>query len=103
MPAGPWGPALANIATTQIDVGGESVCLWPCNVEAWNHWQAVGTEYRSNGMGGAWLDYGGVRAYLDEAGLQGDERREVWAGIRAADAATRQVWAEQAKEREKKQ
>lgn len=75
--------------------------LWPCNVSAWRHWCEVQTEYRSSGMGaGMWLDYGGVRAYMDEIGLQGDERRDVWAGIRAADAATRQVWAEQAKERQ---
>lgn len=74
--------------------------LWPCNVQAWSHWQQVQTEYRSNGMGaGAWLDYGGVRAYLDEEGVCGDERKHIFECIRAADIATRAVWAEQAKER----
>lgn len=79
----------------------EEAYLWPCNVGAWQHWCAVQTEYRSSGMGSTWLDYSGVRAYLDEEGLQGDQRRDVWLGIRAADAATRAVWAEQAKERER--
>ena len=45
------------------------------------------------------MDYGGVLAYMDEVGLSGDERKDTFAGIRAADAATRAVWAQQAKER----
>jgi hypothetical protein len=50
-----------------------------------------------------WLDLAGVRCYLDEEGLHGEERRDVFRGIRAAAAATTAVWAEQAKERETKQ
>lgn len=60
----------------------------------------VQTEYRASAAGPPWLDYAGVRAHLDEAGLSGEERKTVWAGIRAADAATREVWAQQAKERQ---
>lgn len=41
------------------------------------------------------LDYAGVRAYLDEAGLCGDERRSIFTGIQAAETATLEVWAEQ--------
>jgi hypothetical protein len=69
--------------------------LWPENVEAWHCWCAVQTQWRV-GMGGATgLDYAGVRAYLDEAGLQGQARRDTFAGICAAERATLEVWAEQ--------
>lgn len=80
----------------------EQYYLWPCNVPTWTHWQEVATEYRASPLGGSnWLDYSGVRAYLDEEGLQGEERKTIWAGIRAADEATRRAWAKLAKEREK--
>jgi hypothetical protein len=46
------------------------------------------------------LDYAGVRAYLDECtDLRGDERREVFQGICAAEIAVLEVWAQQAAER----
>lgn len=41
------------------------------------------------------LDYAGVRAYLDEIGLSGDERRTIFTGICAAERATLEAWAEQ--------
>jgi len=57
----------------------------------------VQTEWRSAGLGGSsWLDLAGVRAYLDEEGITGDERKDIWAGIRAAQAATLEAWAEKA-------
>jgi hypothetical protein len=77
--------------------------LWPCNVQTWGVWTQVQTEWRSNGQGHTWLDYTGVRAYLDELGYSGAERKDIFTGIRAADAATREVWAQQAKERAAKQ
>jgi len=70
--------------------------LWPCNVKAWGHWQAVQTQWRS-GMGGpTGLDYAGVRAYLTEAGLMGKQRKNTFAGIQAAEAATLRAWGEKA-------
>lgn len=69
--------------------------MWPCNVDAWRHWVDVQTQWRA-GMGGrTGLDYAGVRAYLDECGLQGLERLDVWNGIRAAEFATLDAYAEQ--------
>jgi hypothetical protein len=74
----------------------QEVYLWPCNYEAWRHWQALQTQWRIGGMGGAsGLDYAGVRAYLDESGLRGATRKEVWAGICACEAATLEGWAQQ--------
>lgn len=53
------------------------------------------TQWRVGMAGATGLDYAGVRALFDEEGLAGDERREVFAGIRAAEAAALEVWAEQ--------
>ena len=72
----------------------EVVYLWPCNVIAWQCWSSVQTQWR-HGMGGATgLDYAGVRAYLDELGYVGEERRALFSGICAAELATLQGWAE---------
>lgn len=74
--------------------------LWPCNVPAWGHWQGVQTQWRTSGMGGpTGLDYAGVRAYLDECALAGDERTDAWAGIRAAEHATLAAWAQQRRDK----
>ncbi|KQR55632.1 hypothetical protein ASF94_04300 [Acidovorax sp. Leaf160] len=41
------------------------------------------------------LDYAGVRAYLDEQCIEpGDERRELFDCIRAAEAASLEAWEE---------
>ena len=69
--------------------------LWPCNVTAWACWHGVQTQWRAGHAGATGLDYAGVRAYLDEADLAPDERRSVFAGIRACEAATLEVWAEE--------
>lgn len=75
--------------------------LWPCNVSTWEHWGAVQSQWRYGGMGNATgLDYAGVRAYLDECGLQGEERKDTFSGIRAAEVATLQARAD--KERDNK-
>ncbi len=44
--------------------------------------------------GATGLRYEGVRAYLDECNLQGDERREVWRGITACEVATMGAWSQ---------
>lgn len=68
--------------------------LWPCNVPAWEHWCALQTQWRVGMSGATGLDYAGVRAYLDECGLDGDERKTIFAGIRAAESGTLSGWAE---------
>lgn len=72
----------------------DEVYLWPDNVQAWQCWAAVQTQWRT-GMGGATgLDYVGARACLDEMGIEGDERKEVWACLQAAEIAVLELWAE---------
>jgi hypothetical protein len=77
----------------------ECAYLWPCNIGAWNHWLALQTQWRTGGAGGATgLDYAGVRAYLDECGLQPPERGEVWVGITAAERGMLEGWALKSKQ-----
>lgn len=79
------------------------IYLWPCNVLAWQVWGAVQSQWRNGVAGREGLDYAGVRAYLDEAGLRGDERRDVFNGIQAAERASLEAWAEQRRMRAENQ
>lgn len=75
----------------------EPVFLWPENLLAWQCWMAVQTQWRV-GMGGpTGLDYAGVRAFLDLAGLRKKDRLEVFAGLAAMERATLEVWAERSR------
>lgn len=75
----------------------ETLYLWPCNVLAWRIWGEVQTQWSRDMSGQATgLHYPGVRAHLDECGLEGQERKRIWDGIRAAERATLLAWAERA-------
>ena len=94
-PTNAWTQHIAALGLLEQQPAEHVVYLWPDNVLAWNCWQGVQTQWRV-GMGGATgLDYAGVRAFLDEQQLAGDERRDVFAGIQACERATLEVWAEQ--------
>ena len=60
----------------------------------WDVWCDVQTQWRHGMAGRTGLDYAGVRAHLDELGLSGDERRDAYAGIRAAELAALDARAE---------
>lgn len=61
----------------------------------WDVWCDVQTQWRHGMSGATGLDYAGVRAHLDELGLvPGDERRDIYNGIRAAERATLEARAE---------
>lgn len=72
--------------------------LWPCNVAIWDIWCDLQTQWRHGMAGRTGLNYAGVRAHLDEIGVVGDERREVYACIRAAERATLEARAELAEQ-----
>jgi hypothetical protein len=63
-------------------------------VAAWRHWTALQTQWRTGVSGATGLDYAGVRAYLDECGLEGTNRAELWQAIQACELATLEAWAE---------
>lgn len=96
------GSVLSQLAAAGAMAGdddgadGEPVIyLWPESVDAWAHWQQLQTQWRS-GMGGVTgLCYAGVRAYLDEQGIEpGPERRELFDCIQACENACLHAWAE---------
>lgn len=62
-------------------------------MHAWHVWLAVQTQWRTGAAGATGLSWSGVRTYLDEEGITGDERRHVWACVRAAEQAVLQAWA----------
>lgn len=66
--------------------------LWPCNVATWHHWLHLQTQWRTGAAGATGLDYTGVLAYLDDCDLTADDRKDAFAGIRAAEIATLQAW-----------
>jgi hypothetical protein len=61
---------------------------------------AVQTQWRVGMSGATGLDYAGVRAWLDEDGIDGDERRDLWRCIVAAERSTLSVWSEQRERRQ---
>ena len=83
---------LAKLRAVDVD---EFIYVWPEYEPVWLHWQALQTQWRVGGMGGATgLDYAGVRAYLDEVGLSpGEERRELWACLVACELEALNAWA----------
>ena len=69
--------------------------LWPENLQAWNCWIGVQTQWRIGMSGPTGLDYQGVSAYLDRQGLEHDEAREVFGLLQACERVTLEVWSEQ--------
>lgn len=97
-----FAPAAAGASTAETPAPATIVWLWPCNVDAWNHWIEVQTQWRTGGVGGATgLDYGAVCAYLREVVARRKPRAEVFAGIRAAERATLEVWAQQREDKKR--
>lgn len=68
--------------------------MWPDNVAAWHAWLEVQTQWRHSMAGATGLCYAGVRAYLDEEGVDGEDRRHVWQCIRAAEREVLHLAAE---------
>jgi len=89
---------LANLGDISQEPAQRTEYLWPSNVKNWHHWQAVQTQWRSGTGGATGLDYAGVLAYLGAQGLKRPQRLEAFTGIQAAERATLEVWAEQARD-----
>lgn len=96
-PTSAWASPLASVGTSNPEQA-DTAYLWPCNVVAWGHWQAVQTQWRIGGMGSpTGLDYVAVCIYLDAIGMKKSKRKHTFDGIRAAEAATLRAWGEKAK------
>lgn len=92
---------------TQDDDGGDNpqpqrdLCyLWPDNVDTFNLWCQLQTQWRVGMSGATGLDYTAVAAYLrDVVGIKKKDLPERFAEIRAMEVATLNEWsAQQAKQ-----
>ena len=68
--------------------------LWPCNQRAWDLWCGLQTQWQVADGRRTGLNKAGVRAHLDEHGLCGPERTQIYASICAAEHATLDAWAD---------
>lgn len=85
--------AAAGVSSGDAEPQEEPIYLWPECVDAWNHWQHLQTQWRVGMAGASGLDYLGVGAYLDEAGVRrGRKRRELFECFQAAEAACLDAW-----------
>lgn len=83
----------------------EPTCyLWPCNVRAWNVWQAVQNKWRMGVAGPEDLDWVAVEVYLGTVpGFRPRARAQLWAGLRAMESAAIEVWEEKRAQQRHKQ
>lgn len=102
-PEAEFDEALAAFGFVQGDDDGaagvsDGLCyLWPCNLQAFNTWQRLQTQWREGSMvGKTGLDYGAVAAYLrDVLCIKPKARGELFAGIQAMEFAALEVWAKE--------
>lgn len=80
----------------------EPIYLWPCNVLAWNHWWELQTQWLVGPAGATGLNWPGIVCYLDEEGITGTDRQDIWRGVRAAEREMLALWRER-REREELQ
>ncbi|SFE88781.1 DUF1799 domain-containing protein [Paracidovorax wautersii] len=95
-PASPLAGLLLRVRDLCEEAGpaDSEVHLWPDNVDAWEHWLQVQTQWRVGFDGRHGLDYAGVRAYLDELGPPaGPERASLFQSIRACECEALEAWA----------
>lgn len=84
--------AIGLVATEPLELD-EEFALWPENVPVFNFWQAVQTQWRTGGMGGATgLDYGGVQACMALRGIQKKDQAALFAGLQVMEVATLNAW-----------
>ena len=92
-----WG---LQIVTEDDDDGGDNppkqdLCyLWPDNVDTFNVWSQLQTQWRVGMSGATGLDYTAVAAYLrDVVGIKKKDLPERFSEIRAMEIATLNEWA----------
>lgn len=76
----------------------EPFYLWPENLEAWNLFQSVQTQWRGIGMAREGLDYAGVHLVIGERRKWRVRRRQLFTAVRIMEASALLAWAERAEE-----
>lgn len=73
----------------------DEVWLWPENIESWQRWNALQTQWRVGMAGATGMDYAGVSAFLSTGeGLQGEDLRKAFRDMQACEFATLKAWNE---------
>ncbi len=72
----------------------EDVELYPDNALAVAVFLELATQWRHGPAGITGLDYKAVFAAMDERGLEGDDRRDAFAGVRVMERAVIKMKAE---------
>ena len=87
---------MARIAKVAPPVGGSAArefFLWPCNVEAWHHWMAVQTMWRSDGGERTGLCVQDLHAYMELCGVLHVDRQALYALLHECELEALQVYA----------
>lgn len=88
------GSEAAAPGATAANAGRRTVCVWPCNLQAYNLWLRVQTQWRVGPMGGkTGLDYTGVDVVMRQMGIKAKDRPECFDGLQAMEVAAINVWA----------
>lgn len=87
--------AVGLVATEPLELDDE-FALWPENLPVFNFWQAVQTQWRTGGMGGATgLDYSGVQACMVFRGIRKKDQAALFAGLQVMERAALNEWDKQ--------
>jgi hypothetical protein len=74
----------------------EPCYLWPENLEAWNLFQSVQSQWRGAGMAREGLDYAGVHRVIGQRRAWRLHRRQRFSELQVMEAAALAEWAERA-------
>lgn len=84
--------AVGLVASTPL-AAEETFALWPENLPTYLLWQAVQTQWRTGGMGGATgLDYTGVQSCMALRGIRKKDRAQMFESLQAMENATLAEW-----------
>ena len=75
----------------------EPLYLWPENVEAWNFFQSVSTQWVIGPSGPIGLNYAGVDVARDALGIKRKGWPKLFIGLQAMERATLSAWREKNK------
>lgn len=83
----PTAAELNAAGLTREDYETDTVEIWPENWQAFELFEFLRTQWRTNMGGPTGLDYNVLHRELDDLGLVGDERQEMKATIREMEFA----------------
>lgn len=75
----------------------EVLYLWPENVESWNFFQSVSTQWNVGTGGAIGLNYPSVKLVMEMQGIRRSLRPALFAEVQAMERATLIAWAEKNK------